>query len=114
MLEAEISLTCKDWQKHLIVTGLRAPCILGVNCLRRRNFKDPKGNRWVFGIAANKDNIKQLSVLFVLSENLAATKERAAGTDCYKNSAQTGSTTPTAFTAGTAAGGQAMSHAAVC
>ena len=30
VLETEISLTSKDWQKHPIVTGLGAPCILGI------------------------------------------------------------------------------------
>ena len=52
MLEAEISLTGKDWQKHPIVTGPGTPCILGIDYLRRGHFKDPKGYRWAFEIAA--------------------------------------------------------------
>jgi len=28
VLEAEVSLTGQDWQKHLIVTGPEAPCVL--------------------------------------------------------------------------------------
>ena len=43
MLEAEISLTGKDWQKLPMVTGPGAPCILGIDYLRRGYFKDPKG-----------------------------------------------------------------------
>lgn len=35
VLEAEISLTGTDWQKHPIVTSLGAPRILGINYLRR-------------------------------------------------------------------------------
>ena len=30
VLEAEVSLTGQDWQKHPIVTGPEAPCILGI------------------------------------------------------------------------------------
>jgi len=52
VLEAEVSLTGQEWQKHTIVTGPQAPCILGIDCLRRGYFKDPKGYRWAFGIAA--------------------------------------------------------------
>ena len=64
MLEAEISLTGKDCQKHPIVTGPGAPFILGIDYLRRGHFKDPKKNQWAFGIAAiDTENIKQLSVL---------------------------------------------------
>ena len=43
MLEAEISLTGKEWQKRPIVTGPGAPCILGIDYLRKGYFKDPKG-----------------------------------------------------------------------
>ena len=43
VLEAKISLTGKDWQKHPIVTGPGAPYILGINYLRRGHFKNPKG-----------------------------------------------------------------------
>ena len=73
VLEAKISLTGKDWQKHPIVTGPGAPRILGIDYLRRGHFKDPKGYRWAFGIAAvDTDNIKQLSVLPGLSEDPSA------------------------------------------
>ena len=43
VLEAEVSLTGNEWQKHPIVTGPEAPCILGIDYLRRGYFKDPKG-----------------------------------------------------------------------
>ena len=70
VLEAEISITAKDQQKYPIVTGPGAPCTLGINSLRRGHFKDPKGYRWAFGIAAvDTDNIQQLSVLPGLSED---------------------------------------------
>ena len=70
VLEAEISLTGKDWQKHPILTGPGAPCILGIDYLRRGQFKDSKGYQWAFGIVAvDTDNIKQLSVLPGLSED---------------------------------------------
>lgn len=71
VLEAEISLTGKDWQKHPITTAPGAPCILGIDYLRRGHFQDPKGYQCAFGIAAvDTDNIKQLSVLPGLSEDL--------------------------------------------
>ncbi|KAK4816834.1 hypothetical protein QYF61_023898 [Mycteria americana] len=64
VLEAEVSLTGNEWQKHPIVTGPEVPCILGIDCLRRGYFKDPKGYRWAFGIAAlEMEEIKQLSTL---------------------------------------------------
>ena len=44
VLETEISLTGKDWQKHPILTGPRAPCTLGRDYLRRGCFKDPRVN----------------------------------------------------------------------
>ena len=70
MLETEISLT--DWQKHPIVTGPEAPYILGIDYLRRGYFKDPKGYRWAFGIAAvDTERVKQLSALPGLSEDLS-------------------------------------------
>ena len=73
MLEAEISLTGKDWQKHPIVTGPGAPCILGIDYLRRGYFKDPKGYRWAFGIAAvDTEGVQQLSILPGLSEDPSA------------------------------------------
>lgn len=50
IVEAEMSLTGHEWQKHRIVTGPNAPCILGVDHLKRVYFKDSKGYWWVFGI----------------------------------------------------------------
>jgi len=41
LLEAEVSLTGNEWQKHPIVTGMDALCILGIDYLRRMYFKDP-------------------------------------------------------------------------
>ena len=43
VLKAEISLIGKDWPKHPTVTGPEAPCILGIDYLRKGYFKDPKG-----------------------------------------------------------------------
>jgi len=40
---AEVSLTGQEWQKHTIVSSPEAPCILGIDCLRRGYFKDPRG-----------------------------------------------------------------------
>ena len=52
------------------MTGQGAPCILGIDYLRRGHVKDPKGYRWAFGIAAvDTANVKQLSVLPGLSED---------------------------------------------
>ncbi|GAB0184005.1 hypothetical protein GRJ2_000865800 [Grus japonensis] len=70
VLEVEASLSGNDWKKHPIVTGPEAPCILGIDYLQRRYFKDPKGYRWAFGIAALElEEIKQLSTLPGLSED---------------------------------------------
>ena len=70
VLEAEVSLTGQDWQKHPIVTGPEAPCILGIDYLRKGYFKDRKGYRWAFGIATvETEEIKQLSILPDLSED---------------------------------------------
>ncbi|GAB0189364.1 hypothetical protein GRJ2_001401700 [Grus japonensis] len=69
LLEAEVSLTGNEWQKHPIVTGPEAPCILGIDYLRKGYFKDPKGYRWAFGIAALEvEEIEPLSSLPGLSE----------------------------------------------
>ncbi|KAK4810605.1 hypothetical protein QYF61_007342 [Mycteria americana] len=69
-LETKVSLTGNEWQKPPIVTGPDAPCILGIDYLRRGYFKDPKGYRWAFGIAAlETEEIKQLSTLPGLSED---------------------------------------------
>ena len=70
ILEAEVSLTGDEWEKHPIVTGPEAPCILGIDYLKRGYFKDPKGYRWAFGVATvNAEKIKQLSTLPCLSED---------------------------------------------
>ncbi|GAB0202801.1 hypothetical protein GRJ2_002745700 [Grus japonensis] len=70
LLEAEVSLTGNEWQKHPIVTGPEAPCILGIDYLRKGYFKDPKGYRWAFGIAAlEAEEIEPLSSLPGLSED---------------------------------------------
>ncbi|GAB0207815.1 hypothetical protein GRJ2_003247200 [Grus japonensis] len=73
LLEAEVSLTGNEWQKHPIVTGPEAPCILGIDYLWRGYFKDPKGYWWAFGIAAlEMEEIEQLSTLPGLSEDPSA------------------------------------------
>ncbi|RMC04998.1 hypothetical protein DUI87_18178 [Hirundo rustica rustica] len=73
VLEAEVSLTGNGWQKHPIVTGPEAPCILGIDYLRNGYFKDPKGYRWAFGIAAvETEDIRQLSTLPGLSDDSCA------------------------------------------
>ncbi|GAB0209528.1 hypothetical protein GRJ2_003418500 [Grus japonensis] len=70
LLEAEVSLTGNEWQKHPIVTGPEAPCILGIDYLRKGHFKDPKGYRWAFGRAAlEAEEIEPLSSLPGLSED---------------------------------------------
>ncbi|RMC10437.1 hypothetical protein DUI87_13242 [Hirundo rustica rustica] len=73
LLEAEVSLTGKEWQKHPIVTGSGAPCILSIDFLRNGYYKDSKGFRWAFGIAAvEAEGIKKLNSLPGLSENPSA------------------------------------------
>ncbi|GAB0189147.1 hypothetical protein GRJ2_001380000 [Grus japonensis] len=70
LLEAEGSLTGNEWEKHPIVTGPEAPCILGIDYLRKGYFKDPKGYRWAFGIAAlEAEEVEPLSSLPGLSED---------------------------------------------
>ncbi|GAB0189129.1 hypothetical protein GRJ2_001378200 [Grus japonensis] len=70
LLEAEGSLTGNEWEKHPIVTGPEAPCILGIDYLRKGYFKDPKGYRWAFGIAAlEAEEMEPLSSLPGLSED---------------------------------------------
>ncbi|GAB0208828.1 hypothetical protein GRJ2_003348500 [Grus japonensis] len=68
LLEAEVNLTGNEWQKHPIVTGPEALCILGLDYLRRGYFKDPKGYWWAFGIAALEET-EPLSSLPGLSED---------------------------------------------
>ncbi|TRZ05987.1 hypothetical protein HGM15179_021120 [Zosterops borbonicus] len=73
LLEAEVSLTRKEQQKHPTVTGPEAPCILGIDFLRNGYYKNPKGLKWAFGIAAVEvEGIKQLNTLPGLSENPSA------------------------------------------
>ncbi|RMC20643.1 hypothetical protein DUI87_01495 [Hirundo rustica rustica] len=73
LLEAKVSLTGKERQKHPIVTGSGAPCILGIDFLRNGYYKDSKGLRWAFGIAAvEAEGIKKLNSLPGLSENPSA------------------------------------------
>ena len=52
VLEAKISLTGRDWQKHSIETGAGALWILGIDFLRRVCFMEPNGYWWAFGTAA--------------------------------------------------------------
>ncbi|RMC21209.1 hypothetical protein DUI87_02067 [Hirundo rustica rustica] len=73
VLEAEVSLTGNGWQKHPIVTGPEAPCILGIDYLRNGYFKDPKGYCWAFGITAlETEDIRQLNTLPGLSDDSSA------------------------------------------
>ncbi|RMC11010.1 hypothetical protein DUI87_12202 [Hirundo rustica rustica] len=73
LVEANVSLPGTEWEKHPIVTGPEAPCILGIDYLRSGYFKDPKGLRWAFGIAAVvTEGIQQLNTLPGLSENPSA------------------------------------------
>ncbi|GAB0205165.1 hypothetical protein GRJ2_002982100 [Grus japonensis] len=77
LLEAEVSLTGNEWQKHPIVTGPEAPCILGTDYLQKGYFKDPKGYWWAFGIAAlEAEEIEPLSSLPGLSEDPLAAECR--------------------------------------
>jgi len=70
VLEAELSLTGNEWQKHPIVTGSKAPGILGTDCFRRGYFKDLKWYQRAFGIAAfETEEIKQLFTLCGLLED---------------------------------------------
>ena len=70
VLEAEVSLKGNEWQKHRIVTGPEALCILGIDYLKRGYFKDPEGYWRAFGIGAlETEGIKQLSALPGLSQD---------------------------------------------
>ena len=69
LLDAEVSLTGKGWQKHPIVTGPEAPHILSIDFLWSGYCKDPKRFRWAFRIAAVKaESIKELNTLPGLSK----------------------------------------------
>ncbi|RMC21480.1 hypothetical protein DUI87_02346 [Hirundo rustica rustica] len=73
LVEADVSLTGNEWKRHPIVTSPEAPCILGIDFLRNGYFKDPKGFRWAFEIAAvETEGVKQLNTLPRLSENPSA------------------------------------------
>ncbi|RMC05564.1 hypothetical protein DUI87_18761 [Hirundo rustica rustica] len=73
LLEAEVNPTRKEWQKHLIVTSPKAPCILRIDFLRNGYYKNPKKLRWAFGIAAvEAEGIKKLNTLPGQSENPCA------------------------------------------
>ncbi|RMC03250.1 hypothetical protein DUI87_20444 [Hirundo rustica rustica] len=70
LLEPKVSLTRKKWQKHPDVTGPGAPCILSIEFLQNGYYKDPKGLRGAFGIAAvEAEGIKKLNTLSGLLEN---------------------------------------------
>ncbi|RMC19529.1 hypothetical protein DUI87_03086 [Hirundo rustica rustica] len=73
LLEAKVSLNGKEWQKHLIVTGPEAPCILDADFLQNGYYKDSKGLRWAFGIAVvEAEGIKKFNTLPGLPENPSA------------------------------------------
>ncbi|RMC11838.1 hypothetical protein DUI87_11964 [Hirundo rustica rustica] len=72
LLEAEVSLTEKEWQKHPVVTGPGAPHILGIDFLRNGYCKTLRDS-WAFGMAAvEAEGIKKLNTLPGLSENPSA------------------------------------------
>ena len=69
-MEAEVSLTRNEWKKYPTVTGPETLCILSIDYLRRRYFRDPKGYWWAFGIAVlSMEKVKQLSNLPCLSQD---------------------------------------------
>ncbi|RMB93627.1 hypothetical protein DUI87_29853 [Hirundo rustica rustica] len=73
LLKAKVSLTGKEWQKHPIVTDPGALHILGIDFLQNGYYKDSKGLRWDFGIAAvEAEDIKKFNTLPGLSENPSA------------------------------------------
>ncbi|RMC15800.1 hypothetical protein DUI87_08004 [Hirundo rustica rustica] len=90
VLEAKVSLTGNGWQKHPIMTGPEAPCILSIDYLRNRYFKDPKGYHWAFGIAAvETEDIRQLSTLPGLSDDSCAVGLlRVEEQQCVKSSGE--------------------------
>ncbi|RMC18103.1 hypothetical protein DUI87_04982 [Hirundo rustica rustica] len=60
-------------QQESLPLGAEAPCILGIDYLRNGYFKDPKGYRWAFGIAAvETEDIRQLNTLPGLSDDSCA------------------------------------------
>ncbi|RMC18993.1 hypothetical protein DUI87_03592 [Hirundo rustica rustica] len=72
VLEAKVNLIGNGWQKHPIVTGPEAPCILSIDYLRNGYSKDPKGYRWAFGIAAVETEDIKLDTLPGLSDDSSA------------------------------------------
>ncbi|KAK4827198.1 hypothetical protein QYF61_015226 [Mycteria americana] len=60
VLEAKVSLTGNEWQKHPTVTGPEAPCILGIDYLRRGYFKDSKGGNTAEDIFEKGKKIVQI------------------------------------------------------
>lgn len=46
-LEAEISLTGNEWQKHPILSSSETACILDTDYLRVGYFRNPKGYCWL-------------------------------------------------------------------
>ncbi|RMB91412.1 hypothetical protein DUI87_32203 [Hirundo rustica rustica] len=73
LLEAKVSLTRKEWQKHPIVTGPGALHILGIDFLQNSYYKAPSGVRWAFGIVAvETEGIKKFNTLPGLLENPSA------------------------------------------
>ncbi|KAK4807088.1 hypothetical protein QYF61_018429 [Mycteria americana] len=67
---ADLTLDYNEATPDSYIQEMEAPCILGLDYLRRGYFKDPKGYRWAFGIAAlETEEIKQLSTLPGLSED---------------------------------------------
>lgn len=62
VLKAEVNLTGNEWQKYPIVTGLEAPCILGIGYLKKGYFKDLKGYQRAFGIAALEEKEQSIAL----------------------------------------------------
>ncbi|KAJ7427642.1 hypothetical protein WISP_05259 [Willisornis vidua] len=70
VVETDMSLMGDKREKQSIVMGPEAPCILGMDYLKRGHFKDPKGYWWAFGVATViEEKSKQLSTLPGLSKD---------------------------------------------
>ncbi|KAF4796716.1 hypothetical protein TURU_081865 [Turdus rufiventris] len=75
LMQAHVSAMVKDLQEEVReMRGMKeATCILSIDFLRNGYYKDPKGFRWTFGIAAvAAEGIKQLKTLPELSESPSA------------------------------------------